>query len=225
MSDTQTETVAPETSTPTPSAETTSDHPMSGAGRRQAIILLLGVFSIWLFALWSLITIVQGGITGVEWVTGLLMLAILLIAPLVAWTLLEEAYSRVIVDDEGITYKTLSGIVLRYAWADVIGFKEKGGRSRIARFFLGEEDKREEVSSSQEDAENAADDESETALLAVRSDPALQIANPLVRFLHAQSYNGSLPIHSNLQGREALVAEINSHLITTKVEGQKTEQQ
>src|SRR5690349_10356952 len=76
-------------------------YPMSREGRRQAIILLLGVASIWVFALWSLVTILQDGVSGVEWVSGLLMLCILLVAPIVAWTLLEEANSRISTDPEG----------------------------------------------------------------------------------------------------------------------------
>src|SRR5713101_7581337 len=60
-------------------------YPMSRQGRRQALILLLGVITIWIFALWSLITILQDGVNGVEWVSMVLMLGLLLVAPVVAW--------------------------------------------------------------------------------------------------------------------------------------------
>src|SRR5437868_11622969 len=137
MSNTEAEPIAvPTPATPIEApaeAETPGVYPMSKDGRRQAIILLLGVISIWVFALWSLITILQDGITGVEWVSSLLMLGIIVVAPLVAWTTLEEANSRITTDDNGVTYTTLGGISLRYAWTDIVGFKDKGRKGRLAR--------------------------------------------------------------------------------------------
>jgi hypothetical protein len=120
--------------------DTERTYPMSRAGRRQAILLLLGVASIWIFALWTLITILEGGIGGVEWVSLLLMAAILVVAPVAAWTFLEEANSKVTTSDHGISYRTLGGINLTYKWEEVQGFKGKEGRSRLARFFLGDDD-------------------------------------------------------------------------------------
>src|SRR5207245_6632727 len=83
-------------------------YPMSRQGRRQALILLLGVVTMWIFALWTLITILQDGITGVEWVSLALMLGLLVVAPVVAWTLLEEANSSITFSDAGICYRTLA---------------------------------------------------------------------------------------------------------------------
>ena len=77
-------------------------YPMSRQGRRQAFILLAGVASIWIFALWTLVTILDGGITGVEWVSLVLMLGILVVSPLVAWALLEEAGSRIVTGEEWV---------------------------------------------------------------------------------------------------------------------------
>jgi len=113
---------------------------MSREGKRQALLLLVGVVSIWIFALWSLITILQDGLSGVEFVSALLMLALLVVAPLVGWTLLEEANARIATSEQGIEYRTLGGVNLRYAWGDIAGFKSKEGRGRLARFFLGDED-------------------------------------------------------------------------------------
>jgi hypothetical protein len=104
------------------------------------LILLFGVASIWVFALWSLITILQDGVGGVEWVSAALMTGMLVVAPVVAWTLLEEANSRVVTSGAGIEYRTFAGIALTYAWDDVQGFNPKTGRGRIARFFLGDEE-------------------------------------------------------------------------------------
>ncbi len=111
---------------------------MSRQGRRQAILLLLGVASIWIFALWSLITILQDGVNGVEWVSLLLMLGMLLIAPLVAWTLLEEANASIVTTGKGIEYHSIAGITLTYNWEELDGFKPKQSKSRIASFFLGD---------------------------------------------------------------------------------------
>src|SRR5450756_2242824 len=109
-------------------------YPMSREGRRQAIVLLLGVISIAIFALWSLVNILQDGVSGVEWVTGAFMLAILLVSPLVAWTLLEEANAAVVANGGGLTYRTLGGVSLQYKWPDVTGLKPKRGKGKLARF-------------------------------------------------------------------------------------------
>jgi hypothetical protein len=203
-------------------AQTPGVYSMSKEGRRQAVILLLGVVSIWVFGLWSLITILQDGITGVEWVSGVLMLGILLVAPLVAWTLLEEANSRITADDSGITYTTLGGISLKYAWADIAGFKDKGRKGRLARFFLGDDDgdsdKQDKIESEAravkagEDGEIPPEDDPETMLVTLREDPAGQIANPVVRFLHKQAHGSELPIYGGLENRKALLAEISSRI-------------
>src|SRR5207302_5606500 len=104
---------------------------MSRQGRRQAFILLAGVASIWIFALWTLVTILDGGITGVEWVSLVLMLGILVVSPLVAWALLEEAGSRIVTGEEGIKYQTIAGINLTYGWDELAGFRAtKSGRGR-----------------------------------------------------------------------------------------------
>jgi hypothetical protein len=237
MSNTEAEPIiAPAPAPDEPATEATTapaasgTYPMSRDGRRQAIILLLGVISIWVFALWSFIAIFPDGVTGVEWVTGALMLGIILVAPIVAWTLLEEANARITTDDQSITYSTFGGLKLTYAWADIAGFKGKGRKGRLARFFLGDEDgdsdtagddkasKIEEnsgpvVAGEGEDEETTPEDEPDTVLLALRKDPATQIANPVVRFLHKQAHGDALPVYGGLENRKALLDEISSHII------------
>jgi hypothetical protein len=186
-------------------------HPMSREGRRQAIVLLLGVLSIAVFALWSFINILQDGVDGVEWVSGLLMLAILLVTPLVGWTLLEEARASVQADDIGVTYKTAGGVTLAFPWTEVTGFEQKTGRSRLARFFLGDDKDDGPVQPPPgEQDENVADGEPGTLLLTVRTDPSQQITNPLVRFLHRQAYSANIPIHGGLEARQQLIEEIKT---------------
>ena len=202
--------------------ESVGSFPMSKEGRRQAIILLLGVGSIWVFALWSLITILENGLTGVEWISSLLMLGMLVVSPMVAWALLEEANSRITTGERGITYATFGGITLTYGWDEVSGFKPKGRKSRIARFFLGEDDDTEENSNKLVRSDRAddidrddSDAEPDTLLLAVRKDRTVTIANPVVRFLHKQSHGDSLPIYGGLENRDELLAEIASRLETS----------
>ncbi len=74
---------------------------LSPAGRRTALILLLGVAAIWVFALWTLVTQAQDGLSGPEWVTAILMLGILVVAPVVGWTLLEERTTMITTDATG----------------------------------------------------------------------------------------------------------------------------
>jgi hypothetical protein len=235
MSNTEAEPItAPAPAEPAPeavSSDTPGTYTMSRDGRRQAIILLLGVISIWVFALWSFIAIFSGGVTGVEWVTGALMLGIILVAPIVAWTLLEEANARITTGDQGITYSTFGGLKLTYAWADIAGFKRKGRKSRLARFFLGDDDGDDNSNDPDnnnntpvieedarpvkagEDEETAPEDEPETVLLALRTDPAAQVANSVVRFLHKQAHGDALPIYGGLENRRALLDEISSHMM------------
>ncbi len=195
---------------------------MSREGRRQAVILFVGVLSLLVFALWSLITILDGGLDGAEWVSALLMFGILVVSPLVAWTLLEEANAYITVTDEGLRYTTLAGVTLIYPWAELAGFKQPGGRSRIARFFLGDEDKIDTDSSAaalRDDAnieEEESEEEPETLALLVRDEYKgrleSQLPNPVVRFLHLQAHGTALPIYGGLENRGELLTEINSRL-------------
>ncbi len=196
--------------------------PISREGRRQAIVLLLGVITIWIFALWSLISALDGGLGGVEMVTSLLMLGILVVAPLVAWTLLEEANSRYNLDDEGIRYHSIAGIDLEYRWDELSGFESKRSRGRLARFFLGDRDEAEVDSSAArpndgreaqaDDSDTHGEEDIDTLLLKVRKDRTGEISNPLVRFLHRQAHSSSLPIYGHLEGRGELLDAITSHL-------------
>lgn len=192
--------------------------------------MLAGVLSIIVFAVWSLVTILDGGLNGAEWVSALLMLGMLLVAPLVAWTLLEEANSRITVSDEGVRYTTLGGINLHYPWAQLAGFKLPAGRGRLARFFLGEEepdDKKNSLASAlttQDGANNIDEEESEAepeslALLVrdtYRAELNRQLPNGVVCFLHTQAHGFNLPVYSGLENREELLAQIASHIETNE---------
>jgi hypothetical protein len=218
MAKSEVQNLTPAIATPAPAEDTAdSTYPMSREGRRQALVLFVGAASIWVFALWTFVTILENGITGVEWVSSVLMLGILLVAPMVGWALLEEAYSRVTTSDRGICYRTLVGIDLTYSWEEVAGFRGKNSRGRVARFFLGDEgeDKSGERVRDVEadsDIDKESEDEPETRLLEVLPDRTGQIANPLVRFLHRQAHGAHIPIFGGLENHNTLTGEITSRI-------------
>lgn len=214
---------------------------MSREGKRQAFILLIGVASIWIFALWTLITILQDGITGVEWVSLLLMLGMLVVAPVVGWMLFEEANSRIATNEQGIRYTSAGGIDLTYKWSELSG-PEASGRGRIARFFLGNdedeisktgvtvieagalrpggekitEDGKVEVADAASTANglpvaSGDDDEEPGTLLIQVPDKTAQIANPLTRFLHKQAHGAALPVFGKMERRAELINDIARH--------------
>ncbi|MBF6614710.1 MAG: hypothetical protein IVW55_16490 [Chloroflexi bacterium] len=208
------------TTAPVPTTGGDGSYAMSREGRRRAIILLLGVASIWVFALWSLITILQDGVSGVEWVSSLLMIGIIVVAPLVAWSLLEEANARITTSERGIGYSTIGGIKLNYSWSELSSSRPDESRGRIARFFLGEDDSKTDEQENATvpvapeegtEAEATDDDEIDTLLLRIHPGSACQIANPLVRFLHRQAQGDALPVYAGLENRDALLREIASH--------------
>ena len=211
-----------------PAAEPTAQEPaatttaapgtfaMSRDGRRQAIVLLLGVVSIWVFALWTLVTTLDAGLSGAEWVTAALMLAILLVAPLVGWTLLEEANARYTVSTDALTYSTFGSITLRLPWSDIQGVKPKDAPGRLARFFLGD-DAPVLAEPQPEPAESEIDPDGEprTVLLGLSTSPSAQIGNPVVRFLHKQAHGDALPIYGGLENQQTLLDEIASRIQPT----------
>src|SRR5215204_1835892 len=110
---------------------------MSAEARRTALILLLGVGAVAIFAVWTLLTQAEDGLSGPEWVTAALMLGILALAPVVGRNLLEERAVTITADTAGLTYRSLGGIELRYAWPEVTGLDPAPpARSRWARLFF-----------------------------------------------------------------------------------------
>jgi hypothetical protein len=110
---------------------------ISPAGRRTALILLLGVAAVWVFAAWTLVTQALDGLSGPEWVTAVLMLGILLVAPVVGWTLLEERGATISTGAQGLTYRSITGIHLAYTWPEITGLDPApASPSRWARLFM-----------------------------------------------------------------------------------------
>jgi hypothetical protein len=198
--------------------DTSRSYAMSREGRRQANILLLGAASLWVFGLWTLINALDGGLSGAEWVTTLLMLGIVVVAPVVAWALLEEANSRYIVEEGGLRYRSLGGVDLTYAW-DEIAPEEGGRKSRIARFFLGDDDAPAEPAPPSTSVAIAGDEEEVSLEEEARHyrvpDHTGQIANPVARILHKLAYGSRLPVHNGVENRGALLNEIGERIGNT----------
>lgn len=193
-----------------PAGANANDYPISPEGRRQAIVLLLGVATLWLFAIWSLINLFDGGLSGLEWVSAVLMLGIVLVTPLVGWALLEEANSRITTDESGIHYRSLMGIDLLYKWDELSSFQATGRKSKIARFFLG--DDKDESAHDTADATPGEDVPEPDTHLINTPDHTNQIQNPLARILHKLSHGSSLPLYGSIERRDDLLNEITSHL-------------
>jgi hypothetical protein len=209
MSD-PTEEQSPQREEPAPDAET---YHITREGRRQAMILLVGVASLWVFALWTLITLFQDALSGVEWVSLLLMLAILLVAPLVAWALFEEANSRYIVTGETLRYKSFGGVDIAYKWSDLHAGPGPG-TGRLARFFLGEDKEGAAKDASADAMDGEGDEEASLFRVPDRSD---QIANPVARFLHKLAHGATLPVYGAVENRDKLLATIHAHTATSAV--------
>jgi hypothetical protein len=136
------------------------------------------------------------------------MLGILVVAPVVGWALLEEANARFTITGTDLIYQTVGGIKLIYPWNEIAGFKTKSRPSRLARFFLGDDDPGTD-SAPVTDEDDDTEEEPKTLLLTTHSDYTNQIAGPLMRFLHRLAHGTDVPIYGGLDNREQLLDEIN----------------
>jgi hypothetical protein len=169
---------------------------LSSAGRRITLILLVGAVLIWAFALWSfsrtlgisynplqfwpsLSASIEQGLTIGQIVPALLMLVLIVATPLLIWNLLEEWDAAYTPGDDGLRFTSL-GVDVTYPW------------SSIAAVRLVDDDAHEPL------------DE-----VLLTADHTEQIRNPLLRFLHGQSYGRQrLPIYSGLADREDVLETI-----------------
>ena len=169
---------------------------LSSSGRRTALILLVGALIIWAFALWTfratlgisynpiafwgtLRQSVEQGLSISQIVPALLMLVLIVATPLVIWNILEEWGAAYTPAEDGLRFASL-GVALTYPWT---------GISSVRRV-------------------NADSDEPVDELL-LNEDFTPQIRNPVLRFLHAQSYGRTkLPLYAGLENRDDLLEEI-----------------
>jgi hypothetical protein len=171
---------------------------LSSAGRRTALILLIGALIIWAFALWtfrstlgisynplqfwaSLRAAIQGdngqGLSIGQIVPALLMLVLIVATPLVIWNILEEWAAAYTPTEDGLHFASL-GVDLTYPWAGI-------------------------------DAIHRVDDDADESIDELLLRDTRQIRNPLLRFLHGQAYGRKkLPLYAGLQDRDELLSEI-----------------
>ena len=128
--------------------------------------------------------------------------------PVVAWALLEEANSRITTGDTGIHFYSLAGIDLHYEWGELSGFQPKDRKGKVARFFLGDDDKEEGI----DEADTGEEEPELDTRLINTPDHTAQIKNPVARILHKLSHGSSLPIYGGIENRDDLLKAITSHL-------------
>ncbi|MEN9934916.1 MAG: hypothetical protein RLZZ387_1495 [Chloroflexota bacterium] len=169
---------------------------LTSAGRRTAIILLIGALIIWAFALWtfrstlgisynplelwgSLRASVEQGLSVGQIVPALLMLVLIVATPLVIWNILEEWDASYTPAEDGLRFSSL-GVRVTYPWVGVSGLRRVD-----------------------EDSDEPADE------LLLAEDYTRHISSPLLRFLHRQAYGRTkLPIYAGVQDRDELLADI-----------------
>ncbi len=170
---------------------------LSSAGRRTAVILLIGALIIWVFALWNFRNTIatssdpnaglldalranlDRGLSIGQVIPALLMLVLIVATPLVVWNILEEWGASYTPTDDGLRFTSL-GITLTYPWNGIIGIRR-------------------------------LDDDTDEPLdeVLLDADHTTQIKNPLLRWLHGQAYGRRrLPLYAGLEDRDALLEEI-----------------
>jgi hypothetical protein len=172
----------------------------SPAGRRTTLVLLVGALIIWAFALWtlrstlnlsynplrflgSLQATIGQGLSVAQVVPAVLMMVLIVATPLVMWNLLEEWSASLTPTETGLQFSAMGFSVL-YPWSGIRAIRR------------------------------VDDDEDEPMHeLVLDADYTRQIKNPLVRFLHGQSYGrAKLPIYAGLERRDELLEQIARHV-------------
>lgn len=170
---------------------------LSSAGRRTALVLLIGALIIWVFALWNfrntiatssdpnaglleaLRENIDRGLSVGQVIPALLMLVLIVATPLVVWNILEEWGASYTPTDDGLRFTSL-GVTLTYPWNGIIGIRR-------------------------------LDDDTDEPLdeVLLDADHTTQIKNPVLRWLHGQAYGRRrLPLYAGLEDRDALLEEI-----------------
>jgi hypothetical protein len=182
---------------------------ISSSGRRTALILLVGAFIIWVFAIWTfgstlgisyiafwstLRTSLEQGLSISQIVPALLMLVLIVATPLVIWNICEELAAAYSPAENGLHFAAL-GIKLLVPWAGIGAIRHVDA-----------------------DSDEPMDE------LILREDYTSQIRNPLLRFLHGQAYGRTkLPIYAGVADRDDLLADIYAH--TELIEGTRNREQ
>ncbi|MCL5959896.1 MAG: hypothetical protein M1358_11405 [Chloroflexi bacterium] len=170
---------------------------LSQEGRRLCYVLLLGVASIEAFAIWSLRSLSQDGLTPVEWVPAALMILLALAAPLLGWNILEELGSSLELSDKGLVFRSV-GLALNCHWGDVVAV----------------------------DAAEVKGEETDpgAAKILSRRDLLDSGTNALIGLLHRQAHGRRIiPVYGSVQDRSKLLQEIQKRVSITEAKGLEVE--
>ncbi len=108
---------------------------LTPSGRRLALTLMAGTSLLWCWALWllqgalgirytdlgaTLGATLQDSMDAARLIPAGVLIAIIVAAPLLFWSLWQEWRTSYTLDDEGLTYRTAAG-TLRYPWTTIQG--------------------------------------------------------------------------------------------------------
>ncbi len=105
----------------------------SSQSRKTNWVLLIGAVSIWVFAAWTIVTIIPDGIELGEVVSLVLMAGLIVVAPFLMWNIAEEMSASYTVSDGGLSYQSL-GTRINCTWPQVEGITDRSTDS----FFGGD---------------------------------------------------------------------------------------
>lgn len=120
-------------------------------GRRTTLILMIATVLIGGFALYTLqstlgfryldfgpsvAAMLRRGLGPGELIPGGILLMMIIAAPLLLWSLWEEWSTSYSVSDEGLVYKTVPGIALRYPWSAIRTIRRRDEGEAIAEVVV-----------------------------------------------------------------------------------------
>ncbi len=168
---------------------------LTSGARAAAAALALAVLALAGLAIWKLPAVLGAswaglpGSLGAAWSRGwsaaqivpaLLMVALIVAAPLLAYNLIEEASASYAVRDDGLLFGVLPGVTVLYPWSAVRGFGPLDPEEREPAYELR-----------------------------VDSRDMRQLHSPLLRWLHQQAWGRSrVPIYAHVAGRDELISAI-----------------
>jgi hypothetical protein len=167
----------------------TGTYRISASGKRSAYILILGCLAMEVFALWTLRSLIDGGLDVLEWPPAVILAVLALATPVLAWSIVEEIGASLGLDDDGLVYR-FGRLVVRCPWAGVEALKES------------EKPKKE--------------DQPVGARVVMRPGSMEVEGNSLSRLLHRQAHGrNSLTIYASLQNRDEIMDRIRQSLPST----------
>ncbi len=120
---------------------------LNGAGRRNVLILVVATLLLGAFAAWTLQSVLgfryldfaatagatlERGLSAAQLIPAAILIAMLVAAPLLLWSLCEEWATSYTVRDDGLVYETVAGLKFFYPWSAVRVVREPDAPDAIA---------------------------------------------------------------------------------------------